>query len=363
MNLEEHGFFDIEKQQRIQNRNYEESMQNKFNKGSTPSNNVQKLISSKDLKITSKKVDWIIEKIASKGNLILLAGESSSGKTSLMYAMASAIGEGSKFLNTFSTKQGKVLFIQADESKSNCAHKINIINVSDNVDFLFKNVGFNKLNTKTIQDLSSLIGETYDVVFLDSITTLLTGGKYSYKDAEFALPLYELNDLACEKNIPIIFSSHLKKPEHNERIRVIKHDVMGNQSIFAAASDVWSIHKSTKPNFEDHYLLSCLKGRNCDEDSLYNIQADQETFRWYFHSAGNNQLSPNKENICRAKILELLQKTNNFLNVREISKNIDFSEQHTRRILRHLFSEEMIIREDQKIKNGRPNHLYGSKIS
>ena len=63
MNLEEQGFFDIEKQQRIQNRNYEESMQNKFNKGSTPSNNVQKLISSKDLKITSKKVDWIIEKI------------------------------------------------------------------------------------------------------------------------------------------------------------------------------------------------------------------------------------------------------------------------------------------------------------
>ena len=97
--------------------------------------------------------------------------------------------------------------------------------------------------TKTIQDLSSLIGATYDVVFLDSITTLLTGGKYSYKDAEFAIPLYKLNDLACEKNIPIIFSSHLKKPEHNERITVNKHDVMGNQSIYAAASDDWSIHK------------------------------------------------------------------------------------------------------------------------
>ena len=134
--------------------------------------------------------------------------------------------------NTFSSKKGKVLFIQADESRSNCANKIKIIGVSDNVDFLFKDGGFDKLN---IQKLSELIGNYYDVVFLDSITTLLTGGKYSYKDAEFALPLYELNDLACEKNIPIIFSSHLKKPEHNERIRVIKHDVMGNQSIFAAA--------------------------------------------------------------------------------------------------------------------------------
>ena len=59
-----------------------------------------------------------------------------------MYAMASAIGEGSKFLNTFSSKKGKVLFIQADESRSNCAHKIKIIGISDNVDFLFKDAGF-----------------------------------------------------------------------------------------------------------------------------------------------------------------------------------------------------------------------------
>ena len=43
--------------------------------------------------------------------------------------------------------------------------------------------------------------------------------------------------------------------------------------------------------------------------------------------------------------------------------SVGFSEQHTRRILRHLFSEEIIIRQDQKNSNGRPNHLYGSKKS
>ena len=30
---------------------------------------------------------------------------------------------------------------------------------------------------------------------------------------------------------------------------------------------------------------------------------------------------------------------------------------------RHLFSEEKILRVDQKIENGRPIHLYGSKSS
>ena len=61
------------------------------------------------------------------------------------------------------------------------------------------------------------------------------------------------------------------------------------------------------------------------------------------------------------KILELLKQKNDYLDVKDISKNIGFSEQHTRRILRHLFSEETIIRRDQKNDNGRPNHLYSHK--
>ena len=102
MKYEEHGCIDINKLQEIENQKIEEKMQKKFKIGSTPPNNVQKPISSKDLKLITKKVDWIIDKIIERKNLILLAGESSSGKTSLMYAMASSIGEGSKFLNTFS---------------------------------------------------------------------------------------------------------------------------------------------------------------------------------------------------------------------------------------------------------------------
>ena len=97
--------------------------------------------------------------------------------------------------------------------------------------------------------------------------------------------------------------------------------------------------------------------------SLLNIQGDQETFKWYYHSSRKNQLSPKQENLSRSKPLELLKQKNDYLDVKDISKNIDFSEQHTRRILRHLFSEELIIREDQKNDNGRSKHLYGSKIT
>ena len=63
MTLEDFGYVDIEKKQKLQNLNYEKLMHQKLNHINTPSNNVQKPISSKDLKLTAKKVDWIIDKL------------------------------------------------------------------------------------------------------------------------------------------------------------------------------------------------------------------------------------------------------------------------------------------------------------
>ena len=51
MKYEDFGYVDIEKKQQIQNQNYEKLMHQKFNHVNTPSNNVQKPISSKDLKV------------------------------------------------------------------------------------------------------------------------------------------------------------------------------------------------------------------------------------------------------------------------------------------------------------------------
>ena len=79
--------------------------------------NVQKPLSVKDLLTKRKPTEWVIEQIGAKGNLVLLAGESGCGKTSLMYSMVKAISRGEQFLGTFEAVKNKVLFIQADESK------------------------------------------------------------------------------------------------------------------------------------------------------------------------------------------------------------------------------------------------------
>jgi len=84
--------------------------------------NVQKPHSVKELLKNREPTEWIVDQIGAKGNLVLIAGESGCGKTSLMYSMASSISTGGKFLNTFQSIKKKVLFIQADESKNNCSN-------------------------------------------------------------------------------------------------------------------------------------------------------------------------------------------------------------------------------------------------
>ena len=70
MKYEDFGYVDIEKKRQIQNQNYEKLMHQKMNHVNTPSNNVQKPISAKDLKISSRKVNWIIDKIIERKNQI-----------------------------------------------------------------------------------------------------------------------------------------------------------------------------------------------------------------------------------------------------------------------------------------------------
>jgi len=321
--------------------------------------NVQKPLSVKDLLTKRKPTEWVIEQIGAKGNLVLLAGESGCGKTSLMYSMVKAISRGEQFLGTFEAVKNKVLFIQADESKNNCAEKCHTMGIPDDIDFTFAEDGWENLHLEDVARLEDQIGDKYGAIFLDSITTLLSGQKYSSKDAEFAMPLYALNNLASRKGLLIVMSSHLKKPDKGERSRVTKHCVSGTGAVYAAASDVWTIHKTPRPEFEDHFLFECLGKRNCEDGLIYNLQGDQETFSWYLHSAGGGQLAPPEERLCSTQVLELFYSGDDWLSCKQISERVPHQEQHVRRVLRKLHAQNLLARRSRPSTNGRPTHIYG----
>ena len=350
--------YDIDKIQQIDNENYQRRYQNKslkgysYDVGKDPKNIA-------DLLKTKSSKEWIIDQLGARGSCVLLAGETGSGKTSLIYQMAFAISSGGNFLDELLVQKNKVLVVQSDESKSNALDKLELMDMdatNPNLYFFFGEDGWDKLSIPKLRE--AIIKNSFKVVILDSVTTLLTNSGYSMRDPEFATPLYELNKLASELNILIICTAHLRKPE-GVRYEVSVHDVIGAITQSGAVSDIWGIWVPTKQSYKNHFILKCLGKRNCRKGIIWNLQGDEEDFSFVLKSVGEGELLPSKNQELSFLILNLLHTKNKFKTIREIANETSFNEEHTRRTCKNLFLEKEISRKKGLPKGGRPLWLYG----
>ena len=352
--------FDIDKLQQIDNENYQRRYQNKslkaysYDVGKDPKNIA-------DLLKTKSSKEWIIDQLGARGSCVLLAGETGSGKTSLIYQMAFAISTGGNFLDELLVQKNKVLVVQSDESKSNALDKLELMDMdatNPNLYFFFGEDGWDKLSIPKLRE--AIIKNSFKVVILDSVTTLLTNSGYSMRDPEFATPLYELNKLASELNILIICTAHLRKPE-GVRYEVSVHDVIGAITQSGAVSDIWGIWVPTKQSYKNHFIMKCLGKRNCRKGIIWNLQGDEEDFSFILKSVGEGELLPSKNQELSFLILNLLHTKNKFKTIREIANETSFNEEHTRRTCKNLFLEKEISRKRDESNGGRPPWKYGPK--
>jgi len=311
-----------------------------------------------ELILNRQPTEWVVDLLGARGALVLIAGDSGAGKTSLLYQMANAISKGELFLGELNTVKSKVLIIQADESIKNALEKLELMDIDVGFDFLFGEDGWNTLDIDRIRKEIKKGG--YGVLFLDSVTTLLTNRGTSMKDPEFARPLYDLNSLASELNILIVCNSHIRKPD-GIRHEVTIHDVIGAGTQTAAVSDTWGLWSATKPEFESHYIFKCLGKRNCQEGTIWNLQGDEEDFSWYLKSVGKDDLLPKKKQELSDQVLLLLHNDHEWRTANEIALAIGSNPEHARRICKKLFLEEEIAREKKPSAGGRPLWLYGPK--
>ena len=358
MNPSDYTGCDIDKMQLEDNENYQNRYHNKSVKdyssdvGKGPKNIA-------DLLKTKSSKEWIVDSFGARGSCVLLAGETGSGKTSFIYQMAYAISTGNIFLGEITTQKNKVLVVQSDESKNNALDKLELMDIDNpNIYFLFGEDGWDKLNIPKLKKV--IVKNSFKVVILDSVTTLLTNNGRSMRDPEFATPLYELNKLASELDILIICTAHLRKPE-GIRHEVSIHDVIGAITQSGAVSDIWGIWVPTKQSHKNHFILKCLGKRNCRKGIIWNLKGDEEDFSFVLKSVGEGELLPSKNQELSFLILNLLHTKNEFKTIREIASETSSNEEHTRRVCKNLFLEKEISRKRDISKGGRPPWKYGPK--
>ncbi len=311
-----------------------------------------------DLLKSRQPTEWIVDSFGARGACVLLAGDSGAGKTSFLYQMANAISKGKLFMGQLNTIKSKVLIIQADESINNALDKLELMDINVGFDLLFGEEGWNTLDIDRIR--KEIKKGDYGVLFLDSVTTLLTNRGISMKDPEFARPLYDLNALASELNILIVCNAHLRKPEGN-RQEISIHDVMGAGTQSGAVSDIWGLRAATKPEFENHYVMQCLGKRNCQIGVIWNLQGDEEDFSWYLKSVGRDDVLPKEKQELSFLVLQLLDSDRKLRTANEIALAIGSNPEHARRICKKLFLEGEIAREKKPSAGGRPLWLYGAR--
>ena len=128
--------------------------------------------------------------------MTLMGSAMGTGKTTFLYAAAQAISTGSTFMNELTSKRGKVLVIQADESETNCGDKLDQMGINPAFDISFDPALWNLEQLTRIQK-----EKNYDAILADSLTTLLSGQGSRFNDAEFGLPCYGYNHWASEHNV------------------------------------------------------------------------------------------------------------------------------------------------------------------
>ena len=150
-------------------------------------------------------------------------------------------------------------------------------------------------------------------MFRHVITTLLGRSNDGPRmvDAEFGLPIYQLNDWADEHNVLVLMTCHLRKQARDATSNTVRiGDLFGAGSQAWAASDVWAIWKAdtADDSYNTHLILKCLKGRFCEEGTAWNLDGCKEDYSHRVVSVVDpSDLLPLKSNEIKNQALALIQ--------------------------------------------------------
>ena len=319
--------------------------------------------SAQQLLKTREATDWIVDQFIPRGRLILLAGASGSGKSSLLYGLAEAVSNGSDFMGQLTTKRGKVCFIQSDESPENAADKLKVMGINSEFHLITDWSSFNEDKLTALQEQ-----EHYDLIVLDSLTTLLGAGRPdgpSMNDAEFGFDLYPLNQWASEHRVAVVLSAHLRKQSKDSTTNAITLDsVFGAASQGWAASEVWGLWRldQQQPDQNIQMRLQCVKGRTCADGTAWNVEGSDEDYSFLLTGVANEaDVTPKQRRQFAEQVLALMAGSDREWTVEDIQRELSCAERHAYRVLKGLFVEDKITRRTLPSTGGRPRYAYAER--
>lgn len=155
---------------------------------------------------------FLINPYVPKAGIVLLWGETSTGKSPFGWHMAAAIGRGTSFFG-LPVEVGKVLYIEVDTPQRLVADRISVLPPSPNVDFLFlPPLSVPTVDPHCMDILHKAAQHDYDCVIVNTLRKV-----HSLNDKEPQTPkiVYEF----FQKTFPgaaLVFVHHTKKTQFDQ---------------------------------------------------------------------------------------------------------------------------------------------------
>ncbi len=284
------------------------------------------LMNAKDL-----KSEALVDRLLPKGNLVILAAQGGTGKSTFCYEIAEAVSTGNKLFGQLDTSKGNVKVVQCDESPTDAQVKFDIMDYKpNNANLTFK---WN-FNPSMLPDLEKEIErDKSDLCIMDSLVKIFGGGN-DLNTPEVGLYMYQVNQIASRTRCTFLIPHHLKKDQTQQkkkgkddtevfRNQVTQDDLYGNVFIFNGASDVWGFWVAGKESGQKIYRLKNLKNRSmiAPSDHLYQLMGDEESLRYTLKFKADGDLD-DAESAEKAILIFLEQNIDKKFSATELYKKI-----------------------------------------
>jgi hypothetical protein len=283
---------------------------------------------------------------------MLLVAQAGSGKTSLLYAAAAAVERGDIFLDQIKAKQGHALIIQGDEPENDCYNKLKIMDLEGAFDIVFPFSGWNFV---WLEEQS----RKYDLIVIDSATSLLAQSGMEHEDPEFSRRLYRIGKIISDNGSSCIITTHLRKSADGmQRRDITNEDIAGRATISNAITDCWGLMRASEQRWNDHFILKCLGKRNYTQNTVWELQGGEEDYYWGMKEAKDDQ-TPRQRKQLRDKVMHCLSGSSEPLTAQDIATLAQSQYEYVRRCCKDLFARGMVNRHSMNSgEMGRPKWAY-----
>ena len=233
------------------------------------------------LQLETEGLNWTIPEFLPVGETIILSACPKAGKTLLAIDAAFAVATGESSFLGETTRQGKVLLVEADESLSSTRAKLlkRGFRQGDNITVL------PSWDISQLDKLESMLEDFRpDLVIVDSLRRIHHGSTISENSAEFADSIYTLKELFNRYKASGILIHHSNKDKESMGVNKLR----GSSAIAGAVWGTWQLDhipvqdpntKKLVIDPKDPRRILSVYARDTEGQTL-NIELDLENNSW-----------------------------------------------------------------------------------